>query len=84
MSTLDLDQLRTVMRQCAGVDEAMSLDGDILDVPYEHLGYDSLAVLAIGAQLEDRLGIRLPDEALQLLKTPRDTLDVVDRIGQGR
>ena len=40
MSAFPIDRLREVMREC-GVDDAVDLDGDILDLEFAQLGYDS-------------------------------------------
>ncbi|WP_214410570.1 acyl carrier protein [Sphaerisporangium fuscum] len=79
MSDLDLDQLRTIMRGC-GVAESTDLDGEILDLTFEQLGYDSLAVLEIQGQLEQRYGVLMTDDALEKTRSPREMLEFVNNL----
>jgi minimal PKS acyl carrier protein len=74
-----LDDLRTVMRESAGVDESVDLDGEIEDVPFSDLGYDSLAVLEMAAQVQNRLGVQIPDEAVEEMTTPGTAVEYVNR-----
>lgn len=73
-----LDDLREVMRACGGVEEGVDLDGDIADVSFEELGYDSLAVLEMAAKLQNHLGVVIPDEMAEELLTPRALTEFVD------
>ncbi|WP_433254681.1 acyl carrier protein [Streptosporangium sp. CA-135522] len=77
MANLNLDELKQIMSNC-GVDEAVDLDGPILDTPFEELGYDSLAVLEIQGQLEQLYSVPFSDDALEQTKTPRQMLDFVN------
>ncbi|GAA2204467.1 hypothetical protein GCM10009850_003780 [Nonomuraea monospora] len=83
MPELTLDDLRDLMRSAGGVDDDVDLDGDILHTPFPDLGYDSLAVLQIGALIEHRLGVEVPDSALDEIKTPYRLLSFVRRQGDG-
>lgn len=75
---LTLADLRAMMRACAGVDELVDLDGDIGDISFEELGYDSLALLEIQASIQRKLGVPLPDDALDHMGTPGTTLGWVN------
>ena len=44
-----LDDLKRILIEGAGAEESVDLDGDILDEDFEHLGYESLALLETGA-----------------------------------
>ncbi|MFD6282084.1 acyl carrier protein [Streptomyces sp. NPDC060209] len=77
MNGFTLDDLKRVMRECAGEDESIDLDGDILDAPFEDLGYDSLALLETATRIERELGVRMPEEVLSGAKTPRLLLEAV-------
>jgi|GraSoi013_1_20cm_4_1032433.scaffolds.fasta_scaffold114451_1 act minimal PKS acyl carrier protein len=70
MEVFTLDDLRQIMRDCAGVDESVDLDGDIADVEFTELGYDSLALLELASQVQRRLSVVIPDEAVQEMPTP--------------
>ena len=52
MARMTLDDLRTLLIACAGADEGSDLSGDILDTPFEDLGYDSLALMETAARIE--------------------------------
>ncbi|WP_329109591.1 acyl carrier protein [[Kitasatospora] papulosa] len=77
MKGFTLADLKRVMRECAGEDENVDLDGDILDAPFENLGYDSLALLETATRIERELGVRMPEEVLSGAMTPRLLLDAV-------
>ncbi|MFF7891594.1 acyl carrier protein [Streptomyces sp. NPDC007907] len=75
MPQFSLPRLVEIIRECAGDSDERDLDGDILDITYQDLGYDSIALLEISAKLEQELGVSIPGEELQ---TPRHTLQLVD------
>ncbi|SCF07666.1 acyl carrier protein [Micromonospora chokoriensis] len=77
MTDITLDDLRRVMAACAGADESVDLDGDIIDVPFKDLGYDSLAVMETAAILERDYSVTIPDEKIAGLPTPRAMLDEI-------
>ncbi|WP_327208863.1 acyl carrier protein [[Kitasatospora] papulosa] len=77
MKGFTLADLKRVMRECAGEGENVDLDGDILDAPFENLGYDSLALLETATRIERELGVRMPEEVLSGARTPRLLLDAV-------
>ncbi|MFC4587968.1 acyl carrier protein [Sphaerisporangium corydalis] len=79
MADLGLEELKKIMRTC-GVAESVDLDGDIIDTPFELLGYDSLAVLEIQGQLEQSHAVLMSDDALEQTKTPRQMLDFVNNL----
>lgn len=49
-----------------------------LDVPFADLGYDSLALMETAAAIVARTGVRIPDERIVELETPRAVLDQVN------
>jgi act minimal PKS acyl carrier protein len=73
-----LDDLREIMRASAGVDEGVDLDGDIADLEFADLGYDSLAVLEVTSQVKRRFGVPIPDEAVQEMPTPRRAVEFIN------
>jgi minimal PKS acyl carrier protein len=79
MQELTLNELRTVMRGCVGADDTVDLDGDIAEVPFDGLGYDSLAVLEIVVSLQDTWQVHIPDEAIDELRTPAALIDYVNQ-----
>ncbi|TQM85042.1 act minimal PKS acyl carrier protein [Saccharothrix saharensis] len=78
MSTMTIDDLRTILVSCAGEEESADLRADITDVPFSDLGYDSLALMETAARIERDFGISLPDEVMVELETPRALLDLVN------
>jgi minimal PKS acyl carrier protein len=76
---LTIDELKGLMRNCAGVDETVDLDADILDSSFELLGYDSLAVMQIRAEIEQRLEVPLSPAAVGIRTTPRQLMDHVNQ-----
>ncbi|KRV49568.1 actinorhodin polyketide synthase [Wenjunlia vitaminophila] len=73
-----LDDLKAILLEAAGADEAVDLDGDILDTEFEALGYESLALLETGGRIERTYQISLDDDALTGAVTPRALIDVVN------
>jgi len=79
MDALTIDGLRRILRECAGVAEDVDLDGDIADVAFSDLGYDSLALLESASRIEREFSIKLADEAVTEAKSPRMLLLVVNQ-----
>ncbi|MHC5907766.1 acyl carrier protein [Streptomyces sp. S6] len=73
-----LDDLRRILTEGAGADESVDLDGDILDMPFEALGYESLALLETGSRIEREYTISLDEEVLAVVNTPRALLSSVN------
>jgi act minimal PKS acyl carrier protein len=72
-----IDDLRRVLRAAAGEGEG-GLDADILDLPFDDLGYDSVMMLETSSRIQRERGIELPDETVTDADTPRALLDVVN------
>ncbi|MFE1321137.1 acyl carrier protein [Kitasatospora phosalacinea] len=73
-----LDDLRRILLSGAGAEEGVDLDGDILDVGFEDLGYESLALLETGVLVEKEFDVTLADETLTAARTPRALIDAVN------
>ena len=78
LKEFDLDDLRMIMRGCAGVADGVDLDVDILDIPFEQLGYDSLALLEIAHTIEEQMGVVIPDGSVEQMRTPAEVIDYVN------
>lgn len=78
MSEFTLTELTEIMRTSVGVAEGVDLNGDIVDVEFADLGYDSLAVLELASQVERRYGIPIPDEAVSEMPTPGRALEFIN------
>lgn len=77
MSTFSLDDLRKILTGVAGEDESVDLSGDISRVPFEDLGYDSLALLEMAARIGQEYGIRISDDEAADFETPGDVIAAV-------
>ncbi|MFI6008624.1 acyl carrier protein [Streptomyces sp. NPDC051243] len=75
-----LDDLKRILREGAGADEGVDLDGDILDTGFEELGYESLALLETGGRIEREFGITLDDDVLTDAHTPRALIAAVNTL----
>ncbi|MEU5581763.1 acyl carrier protein [Streptomyces huasconensis] len=71
------DDLRVILREAAGLADE-SVGDDALDMPFEELGLESLAVLETGSRIEREYGITLDDSYLTEVKTPRALLEMVN------
>ncbi|MBO0651819.1 MULTISPECIES: acyl carrier protein [Streptomyces] len=78
MAQLGIDDLRRILIACAGEDDSIDLTGDILDISFEDLGYDSLALMESTARIKQEYGIDLSDDAVGDVETPRALLDLVN------
>ncbi|MFJ4783593.1 acyl carrier protein [Streptomyces sp. NPDC088794] len=77
-TTVTLADLTRMLRESAGEEEGVNMDGDVLDVSFDDLGYDSLAMLQVIGQVQREYGIRLPDEAVADADTPRALLALIN------
>jgi act minimal PKS acyl carrier protein len=75
---LTIEDLRTILRTAAGEDGSVDLDGDILNMTFEQLGYDSLALLETCGCVEREHGIELDDSTIADADTPQALLVVIN------
>ncbi|WP_328535162.1 acyl carrier protein [Streptomyces sp. NBC_00344] len=75
---LTIADLTRILRECAGEDEGVDLDGNILDTLFADLGYDSLALLEASSSIEREAGVKLSDDAVSEARTPRLLLAAVN------
>ncbi|MEE1796929.1 acyl carrier protein [Streptomyces sp. BE308] len=73
-----IDDLKHILREGAGADESVDLDGDILDAAFDELGYESLAMLETAGRIEREFGISLDEEAFSTAGTPRALIALVN------
>jgi minimal PKS acyl carrier protein len=73
-----IEDLNRILRESAGTDENVDLDGEILDTDFDVLGYDSLALLETAARITREYGVTLDDEAAISARTSRRFLEVVN------
>ena len=70
--------LKRILIESAGADDETDLDGDILDVTFDDLGYESLALLETSGRIEREYGITLDDTTVTDATTPRALIEVVN------
>ncbi|MEU4209219.1 acyl carrier protein [Streptomyces sp. NPDC026206] len=73
------EDLKRIMREGAGQDEAVDLEGDITDVTFTELGYDSLALLETVSRVEREFGVRISDDIVTVAKTPGEFIGLVNQ-----
>jgi act minimal PKS acyl carrier protein len=75
---ISIDDLTRILREGAGTDEGVDLDGEIMDTDFNDLGYDSLAMLETAARIGREYGITVDDNVVTAAHTPRELLKVVN------
>ncbi|MFJ8940458.1 acyl carrier protein [Streptomyces sp. NPDC102365] len=73
-----IDDLKRILHTSAGVPEGVDPGADILDVAFDSLGYESLALLETCGSIEREFGISLDDDAMGITDTPRTLLRLVN------
>ncbi|GAA0941698.1 hypothetical protein GCM10009560_53860 [Nonomuraea longicatena] len=64
----------------AGEPDEGRLDDSVVDVLFEQLGYDSVALLEVLSQIRHQYGIDLAEEILADMKTPRQALHTINEL----
>ncbi|MEV6948290.1 acyl carrier protein [Streptomyces sp. NPDC051172] len=59
-----IDMLRRILLEGAGADDETAVTGDISEMSFEELGYDSLAALETGARIGREYGLELEDSTI--------------------
>ncbi|MFE4454960.1 acyl carrier protein [Streptomyces sp. NPDC056796] len=77
-ATVTLADLTRMLRESAGEEEGIDLDGDVIDTPFMELGYDSLALLQVIGQIQREYGIEIPDDAVVDAETPGALLALIN------
>ncbi len=77
-TTVTLADLTRMLRESAGEEEGIDLDGDVIDTPFIELGYDSLALLQVIGQVQREYGITIPDDAVVDAETPGAMLALIN------
>ncbi|MFE0464887.1 acyl carrier protein [Kitasatospora sp. NPDC058965] len=78
MPIMSINDLRRILIESAGFDGADDPAADIHDVTFEELGYDSLALMESAARIYQEFGVRIPDDEITEVETPRALLDLVN------
>ncbi|MFD4033751.1 acyl carrier protein [Streptomyces sp. NPDC058637] len=77
-ATVTLADLTRMLRESAGEEEGIDLDGDVIDTPFMELGYDSLALLQVIGQIQREYGVEIPDDAVVDAETPGALLALIN------
>jgi len=80
MRKLTVGDLKNIMRQCAGDDGGSAMDGDITDVEFAELGYDSLALLETAGYVQREYGVTLGEDGLAEVTTPGQFVEFVNAL----
>jgi act minimal PKS acyl carrier protein len=73
-----IDDLKRILLEGAGAPEGPGVEAAMVDLEFQELGYDSLAVLETCTRIEREFGIALDEEVLGEARTPRALVDVVN------
>ncbi|RKT55660.1 acyl carrier protein [Saccharothrix australiensis] len=78
MITLTITDFGRIVESCVGTGNVAALDTAALDTEFADLGIDSLAVYEIVTRLQDELGVRISDDEIERLTTPRALIAFVN------
>jgi minimal PKS acyl carrier protein len=79
VSSINIEQVWTLLRQSVGVDESVSLGEEMAHRDFAELGYDSLAVLHIVSRIEQEYGVSIDEDAAVGLTTAADIVTFVNQ-----
>jgi minimal PKS acyl carrier protein len=82
MPVFTIDDMRRILRQCAGDPDSVDLDSDVHDVQFEEMGYDSLALMEMAARIQEEFAVPIPDDLLEQLHTPAEVIQHVNSAGE--
>ncbi|MEX3106051.1 actinorhodin polyketide synthase [Streptomyces sp. V2] len=73
-----IDDLKRILLDGAGEPEGPGVEAATVDLGFQELGYDSLAVLETCTRIEREFGVSLDEEVLGDAGTPRALVDIVN------
>ncbi len=72
---MTFEELKEVIAEVLGADEdAITLEANLID----DLGADSLSIMELHMELEEKTGVKIPDEAVADIHTVQDVLDALE------
>lgn len=74
---ITVEELAELMKKCAGVTVPAAELAQQPDIGFDSIGVDSLGLLGIVGELENRYGTPMPPDA-ERCKTPQQFLDLVN------
>ncbi|RJQ78131.1 acyl carrier protein [Amycolatopsis panacis] len=78
MAEFTIAELVRLLRECAGEEEGVDLDGEVGDMPFDELGYDSLALFNTIGRIEREYTVELPEDVVWQTATPGALVDLVN------
>jgi minimal PKS acyl carrier protein len=72
------DDLHRILIEGAGEAEGVVLGPDTVDMTFDDLGYESIALLETGSRIEREFDVRLSDEEVLNAQTPSGLVDAVN------
>ncbi|MGH3802462.1 MAG: acyl carrier protein [Pseudonocardiaceae bacterium] len=79
MSAFTIGHLARILQEGAGGAEPIDRNSDVLETPFEDLGYDSIAILETASRVQQQFGVRIDNE-LADLRTPGQFIDHVNEL----
>jgi act minimal PKS acyl carrier protein len=78
---MSIEDLRGILVACAGGEDVVTRPDDISEIPFDELGYDSLALIETAARLKLDHGVVISDDEITEVRSPGDLLELInDRI----
>ncbi len=72
---MTLDELKVIAAEILGVSEdEITAEANLVD----DLGADSLSIMELHMEIEEKTGIKIPDEAVADIHTVQDILDAIE------
>jgi act minimal PKS acyl carrier protein len=84
MSELTAEELFDALVESAGEIESPIDPTADLDLPFEEIGYDSLALMEATAKIKKRTGVAVEDQQITDVETPRQLLDLFNQSVPGK
>ncbi len=76
---MTFEEVKEVIVDTISCDESLvTLEADLAD----DIGIDSLDAVELGMALEEKFGIKIPDEELANFKTVKDIVEYIDKINE--
>jgi act minimal PKS acyl carrier protein len=70
MSGITVDDVRRILRACAGEPDAIAMEAEFGEITFEEMGYDSLARLEMAARIQQEFLVAIPEDKVDELHTP--------------
>lgn len=75
-----LEDLRRFLIEAAGADDGLTVADEAMDTEFEELGYDSLALMETASRVERTYGVSLAEEELVDARTPRELIELINKL----